>query len=90
MEFTKQTIDPAVQARLRKMAAEMRSPLYGEAGYREWGTKFAPIEAEGMTVCFDLARFGLTQEARARGEGHTAWSSCDASVWEASGKTASN
>ncbi len=56
MAFAKKTVDPEVQQWLRQVAAEGRRLLYGEAGCPEWGTKFAEIEQEGMTVGLELAR----------------------------------
>jgi hypothetical protein len=61
MAFTKKTVDPSVQARLREMAAEMRGLLYGEAGCPEWGTKFTEIETDGMSVGLELARLVMEQ-----------------------------
>jgi hypothetical protein len=61
MAFTKKSIDPNVQSRLREMAAEMRGLLYGEAGCPEWGTKFTEIETDGMSVGLELARLVMEQ-----------------------------
>lgn len=54
-------IDPAVQERLRQMASELRQALYGEAGCPVWGTKFAEIERDGMSVGLELARLLMEQ-----------------------------
>lgn len=61
MAFTRRAIDPAVQARLREMAAEMRQVLYGEAAFPEWGTRFREIEKDGMNVGLELARLVIEQ-----------------------------
>ena len=61
MAFSKRSVDPVVQARLREMAAEMRGLLYGEAGCPEWGTKFIEIETDGMSVGLELARLVMEQ-----------------------------
>ena len=56
--------DPTVQERLRVMAAELRGLVYGEQGCPEWGTKFAQIEADGMSVGLELARLMMEQAAQ--------------------------
>lgn len=61
MAFTKQSISPEVQQRLREVAGEIRGLLYGAAGCPEWGTKFREIEAEGMSVGLELARLVMEQ-----------------------------
>ena len=61
MAFTKKSISPNVQSRLREIAAEMRGLLYGEAGCPEWGTKFTEIETNGMSVGLELARLVMEQ-----------------------------
>ena len=54
-------IDPAVQERLREVAAELRHLIYGEQGYPEWGTKFVRIEEDGMVAGLELARLLMEQ-----------------------------
>ena len=61
MAFSKKKLDPQVQEWLRKVAAEGRALLYGEAAYPEWGTKFAEIEGDGMSVGLELARLVMEQ-----------------------------
>jgi|SRR5579862_2836357 len=61
MAFSKKKLDPKVQEWLRKVAAEGRALLYGEAAYPEWGTKFAAIEEDGMSVGLELARLVMEQ-----------------------------
>jgi hypothetical protein len=61
MAFAKKKVNPEVQQWLRQAAAEGRRLLYGEAGCPEWGTKFAEIEQEGMTVGLELARLLMEQ-----------------------------
>lgn len=61
MAFQKRKINPETQARLRKVAAEMRGLLYGPDGYPEWGTQFAAIEQDGMAVGLELARLLMEQ-----------------------------
>lgn len=61
MAFPKKKLDPGVQEWLRKVAAEGRVLLYGEAAYPEWGTKFAEIEQDGMSVGLELARLVMEQ-----------------------------
>lgn len=61
MAFTKKSMSPGVQARLREVAAEMRGLLYGETGCPEWGTKFTEIETDGMSVGLELARLVMEQ-----------------------------
>ena len=61
MAFTRKAIDPAVQARLREMAAEIRRSLYGESAFPEWGTRFREIEKDGMNVGLELARLVIEQ-----------------------------
>lgn len=61
MAFTKQSIDPAVQQRLREVAGELRGLLYGASACPEWGTKFREIEADGMSVGLELARLVMEQ-----------------------------
>lgn len=61
MAFSKKKLDPQVQEWLRKIAAEGRVLLYGEAAYPEWGTKFAEIERDGMSVGLELARLLMEQ-----------------------------
>lgn len=68
MAFTKQSISPEVQQRLREMATEMRGLLYGEAGCPEWGTKFREIEADGMSVGLELARLVMEQSVAGQAE----------------------
>ena len=57
----KKKVDPKVQEWLRKVAAEGRALLYGEAAYPEWGTKFSAIEQDGMSVGLELARLLMEQ-----------------------------
>jgi len=61
MAFAKKKVDPQVQEWLRQVAAEGRRLLYGEAGYPKWGTRFAEIEQDGMTVGLELARLLMEQ-----------------------------
>jgi hypothetical protein len=61
MAFTKKKLDPEIQEWLRKVAAEGRALLYGEAAYPEWGTKFVEIERDGMSVGLELARLLMEQ-----------------------------
>ena len=61
MAFSKKQLDPEIQGWLRKVAAEGRALLYGEAAYPEWGTKFAQIERDGMSVGLELARLVMEQ-----------------------------
>jgi hypothetical protein len=61
MAFSKKKVDPQVQEWLRKVATEGRALLYGEAAYPEWGTKFAEIERDGMSVGLELARLLMEQ-----------------------------
>ncbi len=61
MAFPKKKLDPEVQEWLRKVAAEGRLLLYGQAAYPEWGTKFAEIERDGMSVGLELARLVMEQ-----------------------------
>ena len=61
MAFSKKKLDPQVQEWLRKVAAEGRALLYGSAAYPEWGTKFAEIEQDGMSVGLELARLVMEQ-----------------------------
>jgi hypothetical protein len=69
MAFPKKKLDPEVQEWLRKVAAEGRSLLYGESAYPEWGTKFAEIERDGMSVGLELARL-LMEQSVAEQAGH--------------------
>ncbi len=68
MAFSKKKLDPQIQEWLRKVAAEGRALLYGEAAYPEWGTKFSEIERDGMSVGLELARLlmeqGVAEQAR--------------------------
>jgi hypothetical protein len=61
MAFSKTKLDPQVQEWLRKVAAEGRALLYGEAAFPVWGTKFAEIERDGMSVGLELARLVMEQ-----------------------------
>jgi hypothetical protein len=61
MAFLKKKLDPEVQEWLRRVAAEGRSLLYGEAAYPKWGTKFSEIERDGMSVGLELARLLMEQ-----------------------------
>ena len=61
MSFSKKKLDPHVQEWLRKVAAEGRALLYGEAAFPVWGTKFAEIEQDGMSVGLELARLVMEQ-----------------------------
>jgi hypothetical protein len=61
MAFSKKKLDPKVQDWLRKVAAEGRVLLYGEAAFPEWGTRFAEIERDGMAVGLELARLVMEQ-----------------------------
>lgn len=61
MAFSKKRLDPQVQEWLRKVAAEGRALLYGEAAFPAWGTKFAEIERDGMSVGLELARLVMEQ-----------------------------
>ncbi|MCE9525352.1 MAG: hypothetical protein K8R36_04790 [Planctomycetales bacterium] len=60
---TRSKIDPAVQQRLRSMAAELRQIIYGEQGCPEWGTLFREIEQDGLSVGLELARLLMEQSA---------------------------
>ena len=68
MAFSRTKLDPQVQEWLRKVAAEGRVLLYGEAAHPEWGTKFSEIERDGMSVGLELARLlmeqGITEQAQ--------------------------
>jgi hypothetical protein len=68
MAFSKKKLDPQVQDWLRKVAAEGRALLYGEAAYPEWGTKFAEIEQDGMAVGLELARLVMEQSVAEQAE----------------------
>jgi len=68
MAFAKKKLDPQVQEWLRIVAAEGRSLLYGEAGCPAWGTKFAEIEKDGMTVGLELARLLMEQSVDEQAE----------------------
>lgn len=68
MAFAKKKLDAQVQEWLRKVAAEGRSLLYGEAGCPEWGTKFAEIEKDGMSVGLELARLLMEQSVGEQAE----------------------
>ena len=70
MAFPKKKLDPEIQDWLRKVAAEGRALLYGEAAYPEWGTKFTEIERDGMSVGLELARL-LMEQSVAEQAGHT-------------------
>jgi hypothetical protein len=61
MAFSKKKLDPQVQEWLRKVAAEGRALLYGETAFPTWGTKFAEIERDGMSVGLELARLVMEQ-----------------------------
>jgi hypothetical protein len=61
MAFSKGKVDRKVQEWLRRVAAEGRVLLYGPEGYPEWGTKFAEIEQDGMSVGWELARLVMEQ-----------------------------
>jgi hypothetical protein len=61
MAYSKKKLDPQVQEWLRKVAAEGRALLYGEAAFPAWGTKFAEIERDGMSVGLELARLVMEQ-----------------------------
>jgi len=61
MAFSKKKLDPQVQEWLRKVAAEGRALLYGEAAFPAWGTKFVEIERDGMSVGLELARLVMEQ-----------------------------
>ena len=61
MAFSKKQLDPQIQEWLRKVAAEGRALLYGEAAFPAWGTKFAEIEQDGMSVGLELARLVMEQ-----------------------------
>lgn len=61
MAFSKKKLDPQVQEWLRKVAAEGRALLYGEPAFPVWGTKFAEIERDGMSVGLELARLIMEQ-----------------------------
>lgn len=68
MAYAKKKLDPQVQEWLRKIAAEGRELLYGEAACPAWGTKFSEIEQDGMSLGLELARLlmeqGVTEQAR--------------------------
>ena len=61
MAFPKKKLDPQVQEWLRKVAAEGRALLYGEAACPAWGTQFVEIERDGMSVGLELARLVMEQ-----------------------------
>lgn len=61
MAFRKKALSSDTQARLREIAEEVRSLLYGETGCPEWGTRFSEIEADGMSVGLELARLVMEQ-----------------------------
>lgn len=61
MAFSKKKLDPQIQEWLRKVAAEGRALLYGQAAYPKWGTKFSEIERDGMSVGLELARLLMEQ-----------------------------
>ncbi len=61
MAKNRRKVDPTVQERLGKMAAELRHIIYGEQGCPEWGTKFVQIEEDGMAVGLELARLLMEQ-----------------------------
>lgn len=64
MAHAREKIDPVVQQRLSEMAAELRGLVYGEAGCPEWGTLFAEIESQGMTLGRELARLLMEQSVQ--------------------------
>jgi hypothetical protein len=68
MAFAKKPLDAQVQEWLRNVATEGRRLLYGEAGCPEWGTKFAEIEKDGMTVGLELARLLMEQSVDEQAE----------------------
>jgi hypothetical protein len=68
MAFAKKKLDPQLQDWLRKVAAEGRSLLYGQAGCPEWGTKFSEIEKDGMSVGLELARLVMEQAVHGQAE----------------------
>ena len=49
-------LNPQLAAKLKEMADELRTMLYGEAGCPEWGTKFVEIERECGDVADELGR----------------------------------
>ena len=61
-------IDPTVQKRLAEVAEELRGLIYGEAGCPEWGTKFAQIESEGMSIGRELSRLLMEQSVQQQAE----------------------
>ena len=61
MAKVRRNIDSTVQERLREMARELRQVLYGQEGCPEWGTTFAKIESDGMSVGLELARLLMEQ-----------------------------
>lgn len=64
MAQTQANIDPSVQKRLAEVAEELRGLIYGEAGCPEWGTKFAQIESEGMSIGRELSRLLMEQSVQ--------------------------
>jgi hypothetical protein len=66
-------INSKLQERIKQVAAELRSDLWGEKGYPERGTKFDQIEDECREVADALARElmgqGLNQQETAVREG---------------------
>ena len=57
-------LDPGIQERLREVAAELRTLMYGEQACPAWGTKFAEIESEGMAVGRELSRLLMEQSTQ--------------------------
>ena len=64
MDRTDRQIDPGIQERLREVAAELRTLMYGEQACPAWGTKFAEIESEGMAVGRELSRLLMEQSTQ--------------------------
>lgn len=62
-------VSEKISARLSEMARELRTELYGEKGYPEWGTKFVEIEAQVLAIGHGLAR-QLAAQALEEQAGH--------------------
>lgn len=61
MTRTQNNVSPEMAQRLAELAREMRSAVYGEAGFPEWGTKFTEIESQGMSIGLEIARLFMEQ-----------------------------
>lgn len=61
MSWTNKEFSPEVAQRLAVMAREMRQLVWGGEGVPEWGTLFAEIEAQGMSIGGELARLMMEQ-----------------------------